>query len=410
MAKHRGQHMRARWAEGREASMSGSPYAGAIFWPDSARVPRPMIPELETADFEAILAPLPGDPPTGADLREDFAPTSIYFRLRDARAQARDAERQADSMGGDDSPPALWRPVVTLATDALKAHAKDLEVATWMTEGLVRIAGLQGLMAGASVIAGLVERYWDGLYPMPEGDDMEPRVAAVAGLSGQGVDGTLMQPLRKITVFRRPDGTGFSVWQYQASIELSGITDPARRAQRIGSGVLPFEDVEKEAQLAGAAHWSAQRQVVADALTAWKEMERAFDEKAGPASPSGSRVRELLELILETCNRFAPSEGTQEATLTQTVEGTLTTTGDAAAAGAMSGAINGREQALHQLTRIADWFMRNEPGSPIGFTLEEAVRRARLGWPELVAELVADETARRSLLTSVGLKPPPGES
>lgn len=374
-----------------------------------------MIPELETADFEAILAPLAGDPPTGADLRQDYAPTSVYFRLRDARAQARDAERQAESLGGDDSPPALWRPVVDLAIDALKANAKDLEVATWLTEGLVRIAGPQGLMAGASVIAGLVERYWDGLYPLPEGDDMEPRVAAVAGLSGQGADGTLMQPLRKITLFRRPDGSGFSVWQYQAAVELSGITDPARRAQRIDSGVLPFEEVEKEAKLAGAAHWSEQRDAIAKTLTSWKEMESAFDAKAGQASPPGNRVRELLEFVLETCNRFAPADGTQEAAVVEAAERSATPAGGAVAggntvAGVASGAINGREQALKQLTEIAGWFMRNEPGSPIGFTLEEAVRRARLGWPELVAELVADETARRSLLTSVGLKPPPGES
>jgi len=373
-----------------------------------------MIPELETADFEAILAPLAGDQPTGVDLRQDFAPTSVYFRLRDARAQARDAERQADSLGGDDSPPTLWRPVVKLAIEALKANAKDLEVATWLTEGLVRIAGPQGLMAGASVIAGLVERYWDGLYPLPEEDDMEPRVAAVAGLSGQGIDGTLMQPLRKITLFRRSDGSAFSVWQYQAAVELSGITDPVRRAQRIDSGVLPFEEVEKEAQLAGAAHWSAQRDAIAKALTSWREMERAFDEKAGQASPPANRVRELLEFVLETCSRFAPADGIQESALAGAAEGSVTLAGGAVAGGSVAGVapgvINGREQALRQLTEIAGWFMRNEPGSPIGFTLDEAVRRARLGWPELIAELVADETARHSLLTSVGLKPPPGES
>jgi len=368
-----------------------------------------MIPELETADFEAIMAPLAGDEPTGADLRQDFAPSSIYFRLRDARAQARDAERQADSLGGDDNPSALWRPVVTLAVEALKANAKDLEVATWLTEGLVRIAGPQGLMAGASVIAGLVERHWDGLYPLPEGDDMEPRVAAVAGLSGQGVDGTLMQPLRKITLFHRPDGSGFSVWQYQAAVELSGITDPQRRTQRIDSGVLPFEEVEKEARLAGAAHWSTQREAIAKTLEAWNGMERAFDEKAGKASPPANRVRELLKFMLETCNRFAPADAVQEAATAEAAEGSTKVAG-APATGAAPAPISGREQALHQLTEIAGWFMRNEPGSPIGFTLDEAVRRARLGWPELVAELITDETARRSLLTSVGLKPPPGES
>lgn len=369
-----------------------------------------MIPELETADFEAILAPLDGDQPTGVDLRQDFAPTSIYFRLRDARAQARDAERQADAEGGEEGLPVLWRPVATMSIGALKENSKDLEVATWLTEALVRMAGLRGLMAGAAVLGGLVERHWDGLYPLPEEGDMEGRVAAVAGLSGQGADGTLMQPLRKVALFRRPDGSPFSIWQYQAAVELSGITDPARRAQRIDSGVLPFEEVEKEARAAGGKHWSAQRELITKTLASWKEMERAFDEKAGNASPPGNRVRELLEFVLETCVRFAPPDAADDGA----AEMTSATAGDGAAAAAVvaatPGAITGREQALHQLSEIASWFKRNEPSSPIGFTLDEAVRRARLGWPELVAELVADETARHSLLTSVGIKPPSAES
>lgn len=364
-----------------------------------------MIPELETADFEAILAPLAGDQPTGADLRQDFAPTSIYFRLRDARAQARDAERQADTEGNDEGLPALWRPVATMAIGALKENSKDLEVATWLTEALVRMAGLRGLMAGASVIGGLVERHWDGLFPVPEEGDMEARVAAVAGLSGQGADGTLMQPLRKVALFRRPDGSPFSIWQFQAALELSSITDPARRAQRIDSGVLPFEEVEKEARAAGAAHWSAEREQITKTLAAWKEMERVFDEKAGDASPAANRVRELLEFVSETCARFAPADATDGA-----AEMTSATAGDGAAVvAATPGSITGREQALRQLTEIAAWFKRNEPSSPIGFTLDEAVRRARLGWPELVAELVSDEAARHSLLTSAGIKPPAAE-
>ena len=364
-----------------------------------------MIPELETADFEAILAPLAGDQPTGIDLRQDFAPTSIYFRLRDARAQARDAERQADSQGGDEGQPTLGRPVATMAIGALKSNSKDLEVATWLTEALVRTAGLRGLMAGASVIAGLVERHWDGLYPMPDDTGMEARVAAIAGLSGQGTDGTLMQPLRKVSLFNRPDGSPFSLWQYQAALELSGIIDPARRAQRIDSGVLPYEEVEKEARLAGATHWSAQRDTISKALASWREMERVLDEKAGQASPAVNRVRDLLEFVSDTCRKYAPPEAAMDGAS----DTTDATAGNSPAAVATAGAISGREQALRQLTEIAAWFRRNEPSSPIGFTLDEAVRRARLGWPELVAELVSDETARHSLLTSVGIKPPSGE-
>jgi type VI secretion system protein ImpA len=370
-----------------------------------------MIPELETADFEAILAPIAADLPTGIDLRQDFSPTSVYFRLRDARAQARDAERQADSKGGEESQSALWRPVVTIAIGALKSNSKDLEVATWLTEALVRIAGLRGLTVGASIIAGLVKRHWDGLFPMPDDTGMEARLAAVAGLSGQGADGTLMQPLRKIELFHRPDGSPFSLWQYQAAVELSGISDPARRAQRIDSGVLPFEEVEKEAGMAGARHWVEQHEVISKALASWKGMESALDEKAGDASPACNRVRELLEFVSETCRRFAPPEQAEGDGAAMTMdENANGPASDSATVVAMPGAISGREQALRQLTEIAGWFKRNEPSSPIGFTLDEAVRRARLGWPELVAELVSDETARHSLLTSAGIRPPPAQT
>ncbi|MEA2811167.1 MAG: type secretion system protein ImpA, partial [Rhodospirillaceae bacterium] len=190
-----------------------------------------------------------------------------------------------------------------------------------------------------------------------------------------------------------------SLWQYQAALELSGISDPARRAQRIEAGVVPFEDVEKEARLAGAAYWSAQRDSLVQIVAAWKEMERVLDEKAGSESPSGNRVREVLELMLEISKRFAPQDAPETTTDGEAAGGTSTAAGS-------PGAVTGREQALRRLAEVAAWFKSNEPNSPIGFTLDEAARRARLAWPDLVAELVSDETARQTLLTSAGMKRP----
>lgn len=362
-----------------------------------------MIPELENADLEAILAPLPGDPPTGADLREDHSAGSVYLRLRDARTEARAAERQADADGGDEAAlRALWRPVASQAVDVLKSNAKDLEVATWLTEGLVRTSGLQGLTAGATIIAGLVEQFWDALYPTPDDQGVATRVAAVAGLSGQGADGTLMQSLRKSILFLRTDTSPFHLWQYQATLDLAGITDPERRAQRIEAGVVPFDDVEIEARAAGPAHWTAQRETVAQALAAWEAMEKALDAKAGPDSPSGRRVHDLLVVLSEICGRFAPATPAAE-------EEAVVAAGAIAEGSVMTGSptkVTGREQAIRQLEEVATWFKLNEPNSPIGFTLEEAVRRARLAWPDLIFELVADDTARQALMISAGVKRP----
>lgn len=157
-------------------------------------------------DIDALLAPIEGDSPVGQDLRADYTAGSIYYRLRDARSDARAAERAADSDPTLEADAGQhWRSVLQLAQTALgKSH--DLEVAAWMTEAMVRENGLAGLAEGARLMAALVQGFWEALYPLPDEDGMETRVAPVAGLNGTGSDGTLIQPLRKLTLFNAADG------------------------------------------------------------------------------------------------------------------------------------------------------------------------------------------------------------
>ncbi len=367
---------------------------------------------LDDFDLNTILLPFPGDNPTGADPRDDVSPTSVYFRLRDARAEARDLERQSESGAIEETgPPLPWRTVRSLAEKALRENAKDLELATWLTEALVRAGGLRGLATGAAVIAGLIEQFWDGLYPRPDEDGIETLVGPLAGLSGQGVDGSLMQPLRKLPLFHRPGGMPFGYWQYELSVELSAITDAVRRQQRLDAGVVAFDDVEKEARLAGPAHWSALLAEISGALEAWTAMAACLDGHAGEASPSTSRVRDLLIAMADTARRFAPKD--LGATGAVIAEGAAASPSSPPAPGgapvpmAVSTQAMGREDALRQLSEIAAWFKRNEPNSPMAYTLDDAVRRGRMSWPELVAELLPDVATRNGLLVSLGIRPPP---
>lgn len=369
----------------------------------------------EGFDLEALLAPLPGDAPAGIDMREDFSPQSAYYRLRDARAEARAAERAADTpdadqagAGGQDAPmPPQWRTVRDLSMKVLTEQSKDLEVASWLTEALVRIDGLIGLAAGAKLIAGLTEAFWDSnLYPVPDEDGIATLVGPVAGLNGVGGDGTLTQPLRKITLWQRPDGSGFGFWQYEQSVELASISDPARLEARLRAGVVPFDDMEREARSVGVASLGALREQASEALQAWQAMSDVLDARAGADSPPTSRIRDLLQQVGEVATKYAPA-GAEEATGTALAVPDGTTALRVAPATGMPVSADGatREDMLRQLSQISDFFRRTEPHSPLAYTLEEAVRRGRMSWPELLEEIVPDPMARSAIQTALGIKP-----
>jgi carbamoyltransferase len=55
--------------------------------------------------------------------------------------------------------------------------------------------------------------------------------------------------------------------------------------------------------------------------------------------------------------------------------------------------------------RVAEFFRRTEPHSPLSYTLEEAVRRGRMTLAELLAEVMPDEEARHAMLSRLGIRP-----
>jgi type VI secretion system protein ImpA len=137
---------------------------------------------VEGLEVEALLAPLAANDGAGEDLREDFSAGSPYQKLRDARNDARAAERAQDTAAdGDAAVPLPWREVKRIGIQVLSRHSKDFEVAAWLTEALVRLDGLAGLEAGARVIAGLAGQYWEQGFPRRDEDGWEARTAPRSG-------------------------------------------------------------------------------------------------------------------------------------------------------------------------------------------------------------------------------------
>jgi type VI secretion system protein ImpA len=356
-------------------------------------------------DIAALLQPLQaGEQGAGEDLRTDYSASSLYQRLRDVRSEARAEERARDTEGDRDVPePAGWREVLSIGEAAISSRSKDVEVAAWMTEALVRVHGLAGAAAGARLLAGLCDRYWDALFPLPDEDGLENRASPIGGLAGSGNDGTLMQPLRRLPLFHRADGTGVGVYQWDQAEQTEGLEESRRRARQ-EAGVPELNVLQSEARLDKPFLTATWTQATA-ALDAWRELEKVLDARFGPDSPSIRKVTGLLQRMLEIVTRLggAPAQGAEPQVHAE--EGGHEAATGAVAAGPTGAPLASREAALRELDRIAEFFRRTEPHSPLAYTLDEAVRRGRMTFFELLAEVLPDADTRKGICERLGMRP-----
>lgn len=357
-------------------------------------------------DIETLLAPLDtGEQGTGIDLREDYSATSPYQRLRDARNSARAEERARDADDDADAPDAAgWRDVLTVGEQALATQTKDLEIAAWMTEALVRRDGLQGLTDGALLIAGLCDAYWDTVFPRPDEDGLEPRSSPIEGLSGGSSDGTVMQPLRRLPLFRRADGSGIGLYQWEQAEKVSAL-DEERRNARYAAGALELSTLAAEARLDRAYLSERGRELVA-AAEAWRQLDAVLTGRFDGAAPSLRKVLALLDRMLQVVTQLGGvAPGAEVPVGAPPPDATSMGAGMPKAAATPAAGPMTRESALQELDRIAEYFKRTEPHSPLAYTLEEAVRRGRMSLAELLAEVLPDADARNGMLARLGMRP-----
>jgi type VI secretion system protein ImpA len=331
--------------------------------------------------------------------------------LKDARSAARAAERKADSEGGPEVQSVEWDTILELAPQLLTTGGKDLEVVAWLIEALVRVNGFAGLRDGCLLTQGMVDRYWDTFYSLQDEEGMLTRLAPIAGLNGVEGEGTLIQPLRKVPITVGDEFGPYSVYHFEQANALAQIPDAAARAKREAAGAVSLEKFKKAVAAGGGAFYVNLLEDLDGASKAFDAMTKAFDAKAGDATPPSSNIHDLLATITDTTRSISKELVARMVTAPSVKAEPQAADGEAPAkangTALSNGAPHDREDALRHLLTVADYFRQSEPHSPISVQLEEVVRRARLPFSELLAELVPDAAAWRSALTNAGIKPPP---
>jgi type VI secretion system protein ImpA len=363
------------------------------------------------------LAPIAGENPAGRPLRADFSPTATYQAIKDARSAARAAERSA-AWGDEQETQAAdartqWKRVLELAPKAIADESKDLEIATWLTEGLVRQHGYAGLRDGFRLLRELIEAFWDNLYPLPDEEGLATRLACLAGLNGEESDGVIIAPIAGVSVTVAGSCRPLTLADYRRALDLERLVDPDKRAQRIEQGAFNLAAFEKAVRETPREFYVTLREDLEQCLGEFAKLSAVLEEKCGTdanghsLAPPSSAVRSALEACqnelrgitrdLFSGGEEAPSPGNGEGGPMVSLQGRPVE---------LAAVVRTREDAFRALLQVAEYFKRTEPHSPVAYALEQAVRWGRMPLPDLLTELIPEPGAREQIFKVVGIRQP----
>ncbi len=311
--------------------------------------------------FEGILEPIPGAFQCG----EDLAYSPEFDRIKEARreddATAEYGDWQSDLKQAD------WPAVVEDCSQLLIKRSKDLRLSAWLTEGLVKTAGLAGLAQGMDLAARLIERFGGQIHPQPDAGDQEQRIGNISWLVMR-----MAQLVRQIPITQSKTGQ-FNLNDYESARILQSQVQ--RDPESVSQDKVTFE---KLAAAAAKTDKLLYGQWLADAAHCHKslgELVRVADALFGRDGPSFAPLAESLDAIQDRLQRIAKEVGVlmQETTnLEASEQSDELDVPDGALVAVAKGPIKSRAQALEQLRQVAEFFRRTEPHSPVAYLADKA--------------------------------------
>ena len=362
------------------------------------------MPTSPLLDFEVLLAPVPGDNPTGAYLR--YSSGREYDLIRDLRPK-RD---QAIFEDGTEGPQAgQWKTIIAKSQEFIANKSKDLQLAAWLTEALVNQAGFAGLRDGLQLLTGLLQNHWEGLFPPADDGDLETRVAPLEWLLG---DTGLPIWVREIPLAERPAemagdpehkrAVTYNLWH---SIKVNRSADAE-----------PFlVGMEMSVSKSSPAFYRKLHEDMRAAREALEAYNIVADEQFGRLAPGVSAVRTALE---QCQNRVETICQERKITLQETSavsdSDDYSATADSGASDSSyaataslnghAGPIQSRAEAIERLREIADFLREIEPHSPVSYLIQRAITWSEMPFEKLLLELVQDHNARALINNTLGIK------
>ena len=353
---------------------------------------------------EGLLNPIPGENPSGQNLRYD----PVYDKIREARRAEEELQLSEEASKKDVWARAIKKAdfvqVLKLSTEALSKRTKDLQIAAWLTEALLVQEKIAGLTQGINLIRGLLENFWDTLYPEIEDGDLEMRFGPIEWVGARLDIQVRRVPLtkNKLDWFKFQESRRIG---YEADAQGNDAKMAARQAA-IEEKKCTGEEFDDAARNTGESYY---RQLTADLVAAVESvnaLETLCDEKFGREAPNFANLKKALEDLQDTVREFwkpAEEKGPEGEVATEEAEAVFSNQGvTAAAAPARKRAVASEEpadpeDAVRRMVALARYLRVANAASPVPYMVLRGLR-----WGEL--------RANGPSLDGALLEPPPSET
>jgi len=339
-----------------------------------------------------LLIPIEGPNPSGSNLRYD----PVYDKIKEAR---REEAQPPPGMTERDRKLADNPLVIKLTTDLLTKKTKDLQVAAWLTEAWLKKQGFAGLKDGLALCFGLVDKFWDTVYPELEDGDSQSRGGPL------GFVGTKLEiPIKSVPLVEKAP---FSLFDYDQSREVGyedqAKTDEAKktRAALVKEGKVTPEQFDKAFEETPKKFYAQAEQDLDASLKTLVQLKKTCDEKFGEDGPAFGPLQSALDATRHMIHGFLQKKREKEPDPVEAVaaaEGGAGAEGGAADAGPVRTGVlisldsssepPDRIDAIRKVAEAAAFLRRREPTSPASYLMLRGLR-----WGELRAAIdLADPT------------------
>lgn len=271
---------------------------------------------------------------------------------------------------------------------------------SWLAEAELRLHGFEGLRNIYHAITSLLDKYWEQLHSVGD-DGPEERFAPLAGLNGIGGEGTIIQAIRLTPLVPGAKFAQYSLWDFQ----LSQRPNETKRRDELNQAVTE----------AGVSAMRAHLDGLNDCIAAFDGLVALLGERCGSEAPPSSNTHNVLAEAASAVRALAGIDpeadaAAGEAKLQAANANAVTDKPVIAERKPLNAdAIGSREEAFELLIAVARYFRRTEPHSPISLAIETLVRRGRMDFTELLAELLPEQQVRNAVLTAAGIQPKPNK-